>query len=59
MERFQLDLDLETKKFMKIQIDQITQALRSMSHQEPWASKMMYLTVCVTCWRAGVDSAWE
>lgn len=43
MERFQLDLDLETKKFMKIQIDQITQELRCMSHQEPWASQMMYL----------------
>jgi transposase len=28
---------------MKIQIDQITKELRSMSHQEPWASQMMYL----------------
>lgn len=43
MERFQLDLDLETKKHMKEQIDQITKELRSMSHQEPWASQMMYL----------------
>jgi transposase len=43
MGRFQLDLDLETKKFIKEQIDQITKELRSMSHQEPWASQMIYL----------------
>ncbi len=43
MERFQLDLDLETKKYLKMQIDQITKELGSMSHQEPWASQMMYL----------------
>jgi transposase len=43
MERFQLDLDLETKKYLKGQIDRITQELGRMSHEEPWAGRMMYL----------------
>ena len=43
MERFQLDLDLETKKYLKGQIDQITKVLGNMSVEEPWASQMMYL----------------
>lgn len=43
LERFQLDLDLETKQYLKGQIDQITRELGRMSHEEPWASQMMYL----------------
>ena len=43
MERFQLDLDLETKKYLKKQIEQITKELGKMSHKEPWASQLMYL----------------
>jgi transposase len=43
MERFQLDLDLETKKYLYGQIDRITSELGRMSHSEPWASQMMYL----------------
>lgn len=43
MERFQLDLDLETKKYLKGQIDCITQELSRMSHEEPWAEQMLYL----------------
>ena len=43
MERFQLDLDLETKKYLKGQIDRVTAELRRMSHEEPWASQMLYL----------------
>lgn len=43
MERFQLDLDLETKKYLKGQIDVIGAELGRMSHEEPWASQMMYL----------------
>jgi transposase len=43
MERFQLDLDLETKKYLKGQIDQITGELGRMSHSEPWAGQMMYV----------------
>jgi len=42
-ERFQLDLDLETKQYLKGQIDRMTNRLASMSHQEPWASQAMYL----------------
>jgi transposase len=43
VERFQLDLDLDTKKYLKGQIDRITEELRRMSHQKPWAEGMMYL----------------
>jgi transposase len=43
MERFQLDLDLETKKYLKGQIDRITAELGRMSHAEPWAEQMLYL----------------
>ena len=43
MERFQLELDLETKKYLKGQIDRITEELRRMSQEEPWAEQMLYL----------------
>ena len=43
MERFQLELDLETKKYLKGQIERITEELRRMSHEEPWAESMLYL----------------
>jgi transposase len=43
MERFQLDLDLDTKKYLKGQIERITEELRRMSHEEPWAEPMLYL----------------
>lgn len=43
MERFQLDMDLETKKYLKGQIDRLTKRLATMSHQAPWASQAMYL----------------
>ena len=43
VERFQLDLDLETKKYLKGQIERITEELRRMSHEEPWAEQMLYL----------------
>jgi len=43
MERFQLDLDLETKKYLKGQIERITEELRRMSHEKPWAEQMLYL----------------
>ena len=39
----QLDLDLETKKYLKGQIERITEELRRMSHEEPWAEQMLYL----------------
>jgi len=43
MERFQLELDLETKKYLQGQIERITEELRRMSHEEPWAEQMLYL----------------
>ena len=43
IERFQLDLDLETKKCLKGQIERITEELRRMSHEKPWAEQMLYL----------------
>ena len=43
MERFQLDMDLETKKYLKSQIDRMTNQLATMSHQDAWASQAMYL----------------
>ena len=43
MQRFQLDLDLETKKYLQGQIERITEELRRMSHEEPWAESMLYL----------------
>ena len=43
LERFQLELDLETKKYLKGQIDRITEELRRMSHEDPWAEQMLYL----------------
>jgi transposase len=43
MERFQLDLDLETKKYLHGQIERITSELGRMSHSEPWARQMMYV----------------
>ena len=43
MERFQLEMDLETKQYLKGQIDRLTNLLATMSHQAPWASQAMYL----------------
>lgn len=43
MERFQLDMDMETKKYLKGQIDRLTAMLATLSHQDPWASQAMCL----------------
>jgi transposase len=43
MARFQLELDLETKKYLNGQIERITAELRRMSHAEPWAGQLLYL----------------
>jgi transposase len=43
MERFQLEMDLETKMYLKGQIDRLTNQLATMSHQPKWASQAMYL----------------
>ena len=43
MERFQLDMDLETKQYLKGQINRLTKRLGTLSHQAPWAAQAMYL----------------
>jgi transposase len=43
MERFQLEMDLDTKKYLTGQIKRLTRLLGTMSHQAPWASMAMYL----------------
>jgi transposase len=42
-EQFQLELDMNTKKHLAEQTEKITEKLRRMSHQKPWAESMMYL----------------
>jgi len=43
MERFQLELDLETKPYLKGQTERLTRKQGTMSHQAPWASLALYL----------------
>jgi transposase len=43
MERFQLGLDMETKDYLKGQIERLTDKLREMSHREPWVEQALYL----------------
>jgi transposase len=42
-EKFQLELDMSTRKHLAEQRDKITKKLACMSHQKPWAESMMYL----------------
>jgi len=42
-EKFQLELDMSTKEHLAEQTEKITEKLRRMSHQNPWAESMMYL----------------
>lgn len=42
-EKFQLELDMGTKKHLSEQIEKITKKLAKMSHEKPWADSMMYL----------------
>ncbi len=43
MERFQLEMDLETKQYLKGQINRLTKRLGTISHQTPWAAMALYL----------------
>jgi transposase len=43
MERFQLEMDLETKQYLKGQTDRLTRRLGTMSHQSPWAAQALCL----------------
>jgi transposase len=42
-EKFQLELDMNTKKHLYEQAGKITKKLARMSHQKPWAEHMTYL----------------
>jgi transposase len=42
-EKFQLELDMNTKQHLDEQAGKITQKLARMSHEKPWAGSMMYL----------------
>lgn len=42
-EKFQLELDMSTKKHLDEQAGKITQKLARMSHEKPWAESIMYL----------------
>jgi transposase len=42
-EQFRLELDMNTKQHMYAQAELITEKLRAMSHESPWADDMMYL----------------
>jgi len=42
-EKFQLELDMNTKIHLAEQTEKITEKLRGMSHQKPWVESMMYL----------------
>ncbi len=42
-EQFQLELDMNTKQHLHAQAELITEKLRVMSHEAPWAKEMMYL----------------
>ena len=42
-EKFQLELDMSTAKHLEEQAGKITRKLARMSHERPWAEKMMYL----------------
>ncbi len=42
-ERFQLEMDLETKQYLNGQIQRLTKRLGTMSHRAPWASMALFL----------------
>jgi transposase len=43
LEKMQLELDMETRAHLEKQIERMTRELGRMSHEEPWASDMLYL----------------
>ena len=43
LEKMQLELDMETREHLEKQIERMTRELGRMSHEEPWASEMLYL----------------
>lgn len=43
LEQFQLSLEMENKVYIEKQIERISQAVRKLCHQKPWAESMVYL----------------
>jgi len=49
LEKMQLELDMETRAHLETQIERMTRELGRMSHEEPWASDMLYLMQVPGC----------
>ena len=49
LEKMQLELDMETRSHLEKQIARMTRELGRLSHQEPWASNMLYLMQVPGC----------
>ena len=49
LEKIQLELDMETRAHLEKQIECLTRELGRMSHEEPWASEMLYLMQIPGC----------
>ncbi len=49
LEKMQLELDMETREHLEKQIERMTRELGRMSHEEPWASDMLYLMQVPGC----------
>ena len=49
LEKMQLELDMGTRKHLEKQLERMTRELRKMSHEEPWASDMLYLMQVPGC----------
>jgi len=49
LEKMQLELDMETRAHLEQQIERMTRELGRMSHEEPWASDMLYLMQVPGC----------
>jgi transposase len=49
LEKMQLEVDMETREHLEKQIERMTRELGRMSHEEPWASDMLYLMQVPGC----------
>lgn len=49
MEKLQLELDMATRAHLEKQIECLTRELGRMSHEDPWASQMLYLMQIPGC----------
>ena len=49
LEKMQLELDMETREHLEEQVGRMTRELARLSHEEPWASDMLYLMQVPGC----------